>query len=73
MIWGHETQTTLRWITLSVTAQAFGGRVRVALGANNEWATQNNTVWWDDCELEICRQQVQLAQQEGASQTVVVG
>ena len=27
--------------------------MRVALGANNKWATQNNTVWWDDCELEI--------------------
>jgi len=52
MVWGQETQTQLDWQTVSVTAQAYGTRMRVAMGANNKWPTQNNTLWWDDCRLE---------------------
>lgn len=53
MIWGQEVQKTREWTRIEVTAPAFGNRIRVALGANNKWATQNNTVWWDDCDLQL--------------------
>jgi len=53
MIWGQETKEIGVWTRIEVTAPAFGGKVRVALGANNDWATQNNTVWFDDCSLEV--------------------
>jgi hypothetical protein len=52
MIWGKETQVIGEWQTVAVTAQAFGNRIRVAMGANNKWPTQNNTVWWDNCIME---------------------
>ena len=51
MVWGKETQIRLEWQRVSVTAQAYGTRIRVAMGANNKWATQNNTVWYDNCSL----------------------
>ena len=51
MVWGKETQVQLEWRTVSVTAQAFGPRIRVVMGANNKWPTRGNTIWWDACEL----------------------
>jgi hypothetical protein len=51
MVWGKETQVLREWAQLSCTAQAFGGRIRVAMGANNKWATKNNTVWFDAATL----------------------
>lgn len=52
MIWGKETRIIGEWQIVTVTAQAFGSRIRVAMGANNKWATTNNTVWWDDSAIE---------------------
>ena len=52
MVWGQETQAQLDWQTVSVTARAYGSRIRVAMGANNKWPTQNNTLWWDNCRIE---------------------
>jgi hypothetical protein len=51
MIWGKETQRLREWVFLTVSAQAFGGKIRVAMGANNKWATKNNTVWFDAATL----------------------
>ena len=51
MVWGKETQAQLSWQTVSVTAQAFGSKIRVAMGGNNKWATRDNTLWWDACTL----------------------
>jgi len=53
MVWGKETQEQLKWKRVEVIAQAFGGKIRVAMGANNKWATKNNTVWWDNAKLEL--------------------
>jgi len=51
MIWGRETQLQYEWQTVKVTAQAFGGKIKVAMGGNNKWATKGNTLWWDACSL----------------------
>jgi hypothetical protein len=53
MIWGQETQTELEFQRVEVIAQAFGGKIRVVMGAHNEFATRNNTTWWDNARLEI--------------------
>jgi len=52
MVWGLETLTQLEWQRIEVITQAFGGKIRVAMGATNKWATRNNTVWWDNAFLE---------------------
>lgn len=53
MIWGEEHIYNYRsWSEVSVTAQAFGGRITVAMGGNNEWPSHNNAVYWDSCRLE---------------------
>jgi len=52
MIWGEETQVTLEWERICVIAQAFGGKIRVVMGATNEWGTTNNTAWFDNAALE---------------------
>lgn len=53
MIWGKEIVNSQPWTRLEVYAQAFGGRIRVAMGADNEFATRNNTTWWDNAQLEL--------------------
>lgn len=53
MLWGKETQVKREWARVEVLAPAFGSRVKVVLGATNKWATQNNTVWWDNARLEL--------------------
>ena len=49
-IWGKEQplDSYRRWYFLSVTFQAFGNKVAVALGSNNKFPTHNNTVFWDN-------------------------
>jgi len=53
MIWGEQQPwgSYRKWHTLSVTAQAYGGRIRVAVGSNNNYPTKNNAVYVDDCTL----------------------
>ena len=52
MIWGKEhTKPYREWTRVSVTAQAFGGKIRVVLGGNNEWPSHNNAAYWDNCTL----------------------
>ncbi len=53
MVWGEETQEQLEWKRVEVIAQAFGGKIRVAMGAENEFASRNNTTWWDNAKLEL--------------------
>lgn len=53
MIWGKETQTQIEWQRVEVIAQAFGSKVRVAMGATSKWATRNNTTWWDNAHMEL--------------------
>ena len=53
MVWGKETQEQVEWARVEVIAQAFGGKIRVALGATNDYATRNNTTWWDNAKLEL--------------------
>lgn len=53
MIWGEETRITLEWTRVEVIARAYGGRIRVAMGATNKYATKNNTTWWDNAKLEL--------------------
>jgi hypothetical protein len=53
MIWGKELVNTHGWMRVEVYAQAFGGRIRVAMGADNEFASRNNTTWWDNAQLEL--------------------
>lgn len=52
MIWGEEIVNSHDWTRIECVAQAFGGRIRVAMGADNEFATSNNTTWWDNAALE---------------------
>ena len=54
MIWGEQQSwgSYREWNELSVTFQAFGDRVRVAVGSNNNYPTKNNAVYVDDCRLE---------------------
>ena len=52
-IWGKEQPLDhyREWFHLSVTFQAFGGEVLVALGSNNRFPTKNNTVYFDQCRF----------------------
>lgn len=52
MIWGEEIVNSHDWTTIEVFAQAFGGVIRVAMGADNEYRSRNNTTWWDNAKLE---------------------
>ena len=53
MIWGQQQPwgAYRQWHTASVTFQAFGGRVRVAVGSNNNYPTKNNAAYVDNCSL----------------------
>lgn len=53
MIWGEELVNSQEWTRIECIAQAFGGRIRVAMGADNEFATRNNTTFWDSAALEL--------------------
>jgi hypothetical protein len=55
MVWGQQQPwaSYRQWHTLSVTFQAFGGRVRVAVGGNNNYPTKNNAVYVDNCSLKL--------------------
>lgn len=53
MIWGEEIVNSHDWTRVEVYAQAFGGTIRVAMGADNEYASTNNTTWWDNASLEL--------------------
>lgn len=54
MIWGEQQPwgSYREWNTLSVTFRAYGGSVRVAVGANNNYPTKNNAAYVDNCTLE---------------------
>jgi len=52
MIWGKETRLLDEFQQIEAYVQAFGGRIRVALGSTNKWASKNNTTWWDNAKLE---------------------
>lgn len=52
MIWGEEIVNSHDWTRVECIAQAFGGKIRVVMGADNEYATANNTTWWDNAKLE---------------------
>lgn len=52
MIWGQGYVYPYRsWTRLSVTAQAWGNQIAVAIGGNNDWATRNNSVYVDNCAI----------------------
>lgn len=53
MLWGEQQPwgSYREWNRVSVTAQAFGNRIRVAVGSNNNWATHNNAMYVDSCEI----------------------
>ena len=53
MIWGEQQPwgSYREWNELSVTFQAFGGRVLVAVGSNNNYPTKNNALYVDECRL----------------------
>jgi len=53
MVWGEQQPwgSYREWNTLSVTFRAYGGRVRVAVGANNNYPTKNNALYVDNCTL----------------------
>lgn len=53
MVWGEQQTwgSYRKWHTLSVTARAYGGRIRVAIGSNNNYATKNNAVYVDNCSF----------------------
>lgn len=54
MLWGQQQPwgQYRQWHEASVTFQAFGDRVRVAVGANNNYPTKNNAIYVDNCRLE---------------------
>lgn len=54
MIWGQQQPwgEYRQWHEVEVVFQAWGEAVRVAVGANNRWATQNNAVYVDECTFE---------------------
>ena len=52
MVWGKETQAQVTWQRIEVITQAFGGKIRVSMAATNDFATRNNTTWWDNAKLE---------------------
>jgi len=53
MLWGQQQPwgQYRQWHRVSVTAQAWGDKVRVAVGSNNNWATKNNAVYVDNCTI----------------------
>jgi hypothetical protein len=53
MVWGEQQPwgSYREWHTLSVTARAYGGRIRVAVGSNNNYPTKNNAAYVDQCVL----------------------
>jgi hypothetical protein len=53
MIWGEQQPwgSYRQWHELSVTARAYGGRVRVAVGSNNNYPSKNNALYVDSCRL----------------------
>ena len=58
MVWGKEQVGSSgwiynEWVRVSVTAQAYGDKVRVAIGSNPRWAVRENTAYVDNCELRI--------------------
>jgi hypothetical protein len=54
MIWGKGYVTPYRtWTRVSVMAQAWGDTITVATGANNDWPTQNNASYWDNCSVRL--------------------
>jgi len=55
MIWGEQQPwgQYRQWHELSVTFQAFGGRVRVAVAGNNNYPTKNNAIYVDNCTLAL--------------------
>lgn len=52
MVWGQESRRVYyEWVRVSVTAQAFGDKIRVAAASNNQWASKGNTVYADACSI----------------------
>jgi len=53
MLWGQQQPwgQYRQWHRVSVTAQAWGDKMRVAIGSNNNWATKNNAVYVDNCTI----------------------
>jgi len=52
MVWGKGYVSPYRtWTRVSVVAQAWGDRITVACGGNNDWPTQNNAAYWDNCSI----------------------
>jgi hypothetical protein len=56
MVWGKEQVGESgwiynEWVRVSVTAQAFGDKIRVAVGSNPRWAVRENTAYVDNCTI----------------------
>jgi len=53
MVWGQQQPwaSYRKWNRVSVTFQAWGNRVRVAVGSNNNYATKNNAAYIDNCVI----------------------
>lgn len=56
MVWGKEQVGKSgwiydEWVRVSVTAQAYGDKIRVAIGSNPRWAVKENTAYVDNCAL----------------------
>jgi len=53
MIWGQQQPwgSYRTWNRLTVTFQAWSNKARVAVGANNNYATKNNAAYWDNCSI----------------------
>jgi len=58
MVWGQQQPwgSYRQWHKVSVTAQAWGDRIRVVVGANNNWPTKNNAVYVDNCTIRVVEQ-----------------
>jgi len=53
MIWGKgEVYPYRMWKRVTVQAEAWSDKITVAIGANNDWATQNNAAYVDNCMIE---------------------
>jgi hypothetical protein len=53
IVWSGEDRTMDRWVQLSVTAQARGGRVSVFVRAHPDHPVKHNDVLVDDAELVV--------------------
>lgn len=53
MVWGQQQPWAdyRKWHRLTVTFQAWGNKVRVAVGSNNQWPTKNNATYVDNCSI----------------------